>query len=80
MPIKMLWSQCRYSRPMQSAKLYAAVMHTSIATGVATHIIMVNKCCAGVHNAMVVQQLDVAGLQHVVHSQLNAVGQILKCL
>ena len=41
---------------------------------------MVNVCCAGMDNAVVMQQLDVAWLQHVVHSQLYAVGQILNSL
>lgn len=55
-------------------------MHKKMTAGLATHIIMVDICCAGVNNAVVVQQLNVARLQHVVHSQLNAVSQILNSL
>ena len=32
------------------------------------------------HDAMVMQQLDVARLEHIVHPQLSAVCQILKSL
>lgn len=48
--------------------------------GLVTHIVMVNVCCAGMDDAVVVQQLDVSWLQYVVHSQLYAVSQVLNCL
>ena len=35
---------------------------------------------AGVDNAVVVQQLDVPRLQHIVHSEVNAVSQVLHSL
>ena len=55
-------------------------MHEGRMIALGTHIVMVDVCCAGMNNAVVVQQLNVARLQHVVHSQLYAVGQILNSL
>ena len=45
-----------------------------------THIIVVHICRAGMHDAVVVQQLDVASLENIVHSQLCAVSQVFKGL
>ena len=47
-------------------------------TKAAAHLIMVYKGCPSVHNAVIVQQLNVTRLQDIIHPQLLAVSQLLK--